>query len=610
MWINMIFKRRNDSSRKSLSLTHKLIISYVLLTVIPMALLGLLAYSQYTSSIEKEVGKYTPRLLKQVNNNIENEIRKLEALPNLVYNSSDVMTILRESEETTQSKRLRDKYNVESYLTRTYLRNHTDNILGVFLISKNRVFSSTTLPYENFGFHDGSLPYLNSLSKVGSMEVVLSSQINLTFEGSPSYFMLIKEITDFDNRKKLGTIYIVVDVTFIEQFAKDLLHEKDAEVWMMTKDGMIIYHSDRSKIGTVDRRIDKYPILNGSFTIKKHGERLLVSLNESSVLPWVMAHSMPIKNLTETTDLVRNVTILIFIAFALITTAISIFFAMNVTRPLNNLSKMMKEVEKGDLSINIPVHSNDEVGQLAKSFNSMLMEIRELIKQKYNVELKQKTAELYALQSQINPHFMYNTLETISMSVEEEKTEDVVTMLTLLGRMLRYSLNNKDKLVTIRNELQHIEDYLRIQKFRFEERLHFEIEKEEKLLEYYIPKFVLQPIIENSIKYGLEKQRELKVKISVCEEHPDLILTVLDSGPGIAKEKLEELNERLMADPMLGRDSGIGIINVNARITMIFGDHYRLSITSHVNKGTMIKIRIPKINAYQANQLLLKGGGD
>jgi two-component system, sensor histidine kinase YesM len=86
MWINMIFKRRNDSSRKSLSLTHKLIISYVLLTVIPMALLGLLAYSQYTSSIEKEVGKYTPRLLKQVNNNIENEIRKLEALPNLVYN--------------------------------------------------------------------------------------------------------------------------------------------------------------------------------------------------------------------------------------------------------------------------------------------------------------------------------------------------------------------------------------------------------------------------------------------------------------------------------------------------------------------------------------------
>ncbi len=605
----MIFKQLFNKKISAFPLTTKLIFTYTLLTIVPMGFLGFIAYYQYTKSIEEEVGEYVPRLVEQVNEKIENEIKKMEYYPDLIYNSGDVMAVLRDSTEKRQSQKLRNEYIIKSYLTKTYLQNNSTTILGAFLVSKNRVFASTTLPYKNFGFKDGSLPYTDTFSSLGDMQLVLPDQINLSFEGSPPYFMLVKQITDFDNRKNLGTIYIAVDVSFFEEFLAEMQQEKNAAMWITTKEGNIIYHTDEEKIGSIDLEISKYPILNGSFRANQNGTRSLVSLSESKELPWVLVHSMPIKNLTEKTDVVRNATIFIFIVFALVTTFISIFFAWKVTRPLHKLGDIMKKVEKGDLLVDIPIHTNDEVGLLAKSFRSMLAEIRELIQQKYDIELRQRTAELYALQSQINPHFMYNTLETISMAVEDEETDEVVTMLTLLGRMLRFSLSNKDSLVSIQNEVQHIEDYLRIQQFRFEDRLKFKIQKESNLLDYYVPKFVLQPIVENSIKYGLEKRKDLTLCIHISEENHskesgEILITVEDDGPGIDQEKLTKLKERLESDPMTGRDSGFGAINVNARINMIFGEEYKLNISSKEGMGTKVSMRIPKIDSYQAMILM------
>ncbi|TVX81164.1 sensor histidine kinase [Peribacillus simplex] len=602
----MIFKGKKRIQIKNLRLTTKLVTTYTLLTVLPMAFLGIIAYWQYTKSIEEEVGEYIPRLVKQVNGNIEIEIQKLETLPDLIYNSGDVMTILRDSQSKKKSVLLHEEYIMKSYLTRTYLNNNSSHILGAFLVSKNRIFASTSLHYDSFGFEDGSLPYADDLGLLGGMQLLLPNQTNLTFEGNPSYFMLVKPITDFDNRKNLGTLYIAIDVAFFEQSLQDLQKEKNVTMWIMNKQGKIIYHKDHSKIGTVEKGIHDYPLLNGSFRTEIDGKRNLISISESNELPWVLVHSMPIKNMTEKTDVIRNVTIFFFILFTLITTLISIFFAWTVTRPLNELGDIMKRVEKGDLLVDIPIHSKDEVGMLANSFRSMLAEIRELIQKNYHIELRKKTAELYALQSQINPHFMYNTLETIGMAVEEGESEEVVKMVTLLGRMMRFSISNKESLVPINSEVQHIEDYLNIQQFRFEDRLLFMIEKGTDTVNYYIPKFVLQPIVENSIKYGLEKRKEIDIQIHISEEETqtgeeDLLLIVSDNGPGITENKLIELNEKLRLDPMMKRDSGFGIINVNARIGMMFGEQYNLQINSEYGKGTTVVIRLPKINAQQVS---------
>ncbi|OAS82571.1 MULTISPECIES: cache domain-containing sensor histidine kinase [Metabacillus] len=596
----MISKLMEALRLKNFQLKTKLIITYILLTVIPMAVLGYITYYQNTKAIEEQVGEYVPRLLNQANKNIENEINEIGNLPNLIYNSSDVMAVLRANPYKDQSSMLQDQFTVESFLSRTYLGSNNTNILGAFLLSTNGSFISTRVAYEGFDFNNTLLPYGEAHDLGGDTKILLPNEVNLTFEGDPSYMLVVKEIVDLDNRENLGTLFLAVKLTFIEEILQDLDEEERATMWVMDDQGQIIYHPLQKKIGTYFEEIDDYPILNGSFRTTIEKDRTLISINQSAKQQWVLVHSIPITYLTEGTDVVKTVAIIIFLILVVITTLISIIVAWSVTKPINLLGRIMKDVENGNLYVKIPIDSKDEVGVLASSFQSMISKIRDLIKKNDHIEIRQKEAELYALQSQINPHFMYNTLETIGASIEDGESELVVDMVAILGRMLRFSLSNKDKIVPISLEVLHIEDYLTLQKFRFEERISFNIQNDYEHDVYFTPKFILQPIVENSVKYGMQKRKALKIEIDFIHEKseikdPHIIMIVRDNGPGINEEELKNLNEFLQKDPMINRDSGFGIINVHARIVMMFGDQYGLTINSAVDKGTEVMIRIPQL---------------
>ncbi|ULT58335.1 sensor histidine kinase [Neobacillus drentensis] len=595
----MIFKLIEKIKLRNSRLSTKLMITYILLTAIPMALLGVLAYYEYTKSIEEKVGEYIPKLLKQANNNIENNLGELERLPELINSSSDVMSILRDSSFKNQSKLHQDQFVVESFLTSTYLDNSSE-ILGAFLLSKNRSFVSTRLPYEGFNLENLTLPYGEEHALGEKVELILPKQASLEFEGNPPYILLMKQVTDFDNRKSLGTLFLAVKLSFIKDVLADLEGEKNAAMWVMDDNGQVIFHTDPSKIGSVFSELKDYPLINGSFQTEAGQEKTLISVNKSVRHKWILVHSIPLRYLTMGTDMVRNVIVLAFFTLVIITSLISVFLAWTVTKPIKKLGNLMQEVKEGNLSVSIPITSKDEVGTLAQSFDSMLTEIRELIQKNYSIEIRQKNAELYALQSQINPHFMYNTLQTISMAVEDGESETVVEMVTLLGRMLRYSLSNKERLVPISQEVDHIQDFLKIQKYRFEERITYGIHTELDSSAYFTPKFILQPIVENSIKYGLEKRKGLNIQILVREiindqGKIDILFSLRDNGPGINEEKLIELNHKLQSDPMGKRESGFGILNVHARVMMMFGDQYELKVNSSIDKGTEITIKIPAI---------------
>ncbi|MEH7118816.1 sensor histidine kinase [Neobacillus vireti] len=596
-------------------LSTKLIITYILLTVIPMGLLGVLAYYEYTKSIEEKVGEYIPKLLKQANHNLENSLGELERLPDLIYSSSDVMSVLRDNGFKNQSQLNQDRFVVESFLTNTYLDNSSE-ILGAFLLSKNRSFVSTRIPYDGFNLENLTIPYGEEHELGEKVELILPKQASLKFDGNPPYILLMKQVTDFDNRKPLGTLFLAVKLSFIENVLADLEEEKNAVMWVMDRNGQVIFHTDASKIGSVFSEIKNYPLYNGSFQTGIGQDKTLISVNQSARHKWILVHSIPLKHLTMETDVVRNVTVIAFFILVIITSLISVFLAWSVTKPIKKLGHIMQEVEGGNLSVSIPVHSKDEVGVLAQSFDSMLTEIRELIQKNYSIEIRQKDAELYALQSQINPHFMYNTLQTISMAVEDGESETVVEMVTLLGRMLRYSLSNKDRLVPISLEVDHIEDFLKIQKYRFEERLSYKIQTKLDTGSYFTPKFILQPVVENSIKYGLEKRKGLCIQILVNEimneqGKKDILFTIRDNGPGINEEKLTELKSKLKSDPMGKRESGFGILNVHARVMMMFGDLYELRVHSSIEIGTEITIQIPAIlNSEISNYVGIREEGE
>jgi two-component system sensor histidine kinase YesM len=601
MWISMNFKLPERFRFRSFRLSFKLIVTYILLTVIPMSLIGYIAYFQYTKSIEEQFGEYMPQYLTLANTNIDQRMMELTNLPELIYSSNDMITIFRKSDYGSQSEMLQDQFKVNNYLARTYINGNNPDIIGVFMVTKEAVFSSTRMNYTGFDLAYQPQQYGGDLELSGNAKIILPSEVDLKFEDNIPYIIVMKKVADFDNRKSLGTMYIAVQLSFIDEILGDFENKERADLWIMNTQGLVIYHTDKEKIGTHDQEITRYPVMNGSFRSNKTDEPQLISINESRQFNWVLAHSIPLKYLTERTDLARNVTVLAFIVFALITSVLSIFLALNVSRPIKKLSGLMKHVEMGNFQVDLKVQSYDEVGVLARSFNSMIATIRNLIQKNYFIEIKQKEAELYALQAQINPHFMYNTLETIGMAVEEGETELVVEMVTLLGQMLRFSLSNHDKLVRIEAEVQHIQDYLTIQKYRFEDRVQFNIAIKSGVHQIYTPKFILQPIVENSIKYGLESRKGIDIQIVINKEFSartgmdEIVFRIRDNGPGISPERMAEITELLRADPLAKVNSGFGLKNVHARIAMMFGDQYGLQLDTIEGLGTEIILRIPII---------------
>ncbi len=596
----MLFRSRRPRFR-DFRLSVKLIIVYVVLTVIPMLLLGVITYRQYTSSIVEQIGEYMPRFLYQGNSMIDQHIDQLTALPEQLFNSGEAMRILRKGSYQSSADLNTDRYEMNNYLSRTFLEGSNSEILGIFILSKNRMFSTARMDYSGMNDQNPLIPYGQDLDLRGKPKMLLSTDLGLKFDNNEPYLMIMKQIDDVENRTNLGTMFIAVQLSFIDDILRGFDKNGNAKFWLMNDQGEIFYHTDRTLIGTYDAEIHKYPLQNGSFRQTVAGESSIMSISQSTTYDWVLVHSTRLKDLTQRTDLVRKVTNYIFAGFAIITLLISIVFSFRVTRPLEKLSRLMRQVERGQFNVDPGITSKDEVGLLASSFTSMVSTIRDLIERNVKTELSQKEAELYALQSQINPHFMYNTLETISMAVEEGEKETVVKMVTLLGRMLRFSVSNKSRYITIAEEKQHMVDYLTIQTFRFEDRLTFEISSEgdEGL---YTPKFILQPLVENAVKYGLDARQHLHLRIRIFQEishEPEdqcTIFCIEDNGPGIAEMKLHELKLQLLQPLPERTDSGFGLNNVNSRLHFMLGAGYGLQLESMYGEGTTITVRIPVLD--------------
>ncbi|MCI2256356.1 sensor histidine kinase [Domibacillus sp. PGB-M46] len=596
MWTNMTFNRR---SFRDFRLQTKLFITYIAITVIPIALLGYLAYSQYISSIERQVGTYIPRLLGQANDNIERQINEFFQMSDQIYNAPMIIEILRKDAYQTVSAMRQDEFTVDSYLSSTFIHGSQQDILGVFISSNNRLFSSTKTDYfSGFSTKEAVGLYGQNLDLRGQEMVLLPNETSLQFKDHRPFVLIAKPLVDVENRLSLGTMFIALDLSFIDRIVQPIDEQEGAEMWLMTEEGYMLYHTSADQIGRKDQKAAKYPTLNGSFKTKN----MLFGMDVSKQHQWVLAHQIPLGQLTAETNFVRTITILLFIAVTAVALIIAALLAWGVAKPLQHLTEQMKRVEKGDFNVVFNRQSNDEVGMLSDRFQTMIKEIQGLIREKYQIELKQKEAEMYALQSQINPHFMYNTLETIAMTVEEDDKDTVVDMVTILGRMLRYSLSNKEKLVTIHQELQHIRDYLTIQSYRFEDELAFRIDVQVNGNKEYIPKFILQPLVENALEHAFVPGKQLVVTVLIVRDGNEIQMSVSDNGAGMSKIKLLEIRQLLTLQTDLNRDHHFGILNVNGRLVLHYGKTYMLQVDSEKNIGTTMRIRVPVNRGEQGDE--------
>ena len=287
----------------------------------------------------------------------------------------------------------------------------------------------------------------------------------------------------------------------------------------------------------------------------------------------------------------------IYLVVVLCTVGIAAVIALLVyamARPIKRLSRAMSQVQEGDFTVRVPNKRKDEIGELTDSFNYMVDKINTLIRQVYQEQIAQKNAEVQALQAQINPHFLYNTLDSVNWMLIDREEYDISDIIISLGSLMRYSIEDENALVPLYREVEYVISYLKIQKNRLEDKLEYEVEVDDTIREEKVPKLILQPVVENAITHGIEPRREQgKVSILIRDAGGEMQITVTDNGIGMTREQLEHLQEEV---PDLEKEghTGIGIRNVDRRIRLHYGEQYRIRIESQVGNGTVISLRIPK----------------
>ena len=275
--------------------------------------------------------------------------------------------------------------------------------------------------------------------------------------------------------------------------------------------------------------------------------------------------------------------------------AFSLYLPNSFTKPITDLVKVTDRVSQGDLEARSINDSRDEVGVLSESMNQMIDKINELLSQITTEQIRIREAELELLQSQINPHFLYNTLDTIIWLAEGGDQKKVVDMVKSLSAFFRTSLSRGKDIITIREEIQHARSYLEIQQFRYQDILEYEIDVPEEYYEYTIPKITIQPLVENALYHGIKNKRGGgKIIISARDKGDDFAISVADNGIGMTDERLAEVSKGLEGAEPAG-NTIYGLYNVNERIKLKFGSDYGITLHSVYNEGSTCDILLPRL---------------
>ena len=384
-----------------------------------------------------------------------------------------------------------------------------------------------------------------------------------------------------------GILYISVEYDSMFETFKQTL-QNNYGIVIFDEKGNAVYEK-----AFFDKKYREYE-LNAAQLLdqKKNQENEYTILSEtSSATGWTACLYKPNSLIVwSVTPITRIALIAVFIMTLMSVIAMMILTSF-VTKRIRRLRSGMKEVEQGNFEVNITSDSRDEIGDLVNGFDSMLLQLNTLIKEVYEGRIKEKEYEMKALQAQINPHFLYNTLDSISWMCEQGKNAEAVVMVNALARLFRISISKGHELIPIRSEVQHAKSYLQIQSVRYKEQFSYHFDVEEDCTEYLCNKITLQPIIENAIYHGVNGLvDEGHIEIRVRAEGEDVLFTVEDNGVGMEPEQIEEIFRRKPDGK-----SGIGIKNVNDRLKIWFGDAYGITIESVPDEGTKVTVRMPKV---------------
>lgn len=410
-------------------------------------------------------------------------------------------------------------------------------------------------------------------------------------------------------------IFAVNEEKIYEQY-KDLAEQYYADIYILTQNGELISASDENvlRAGYVEEDL-KTQILGRQgnvFEVRELNRSIIVA--ESPVNHWLTVISVPADHITATANsLFRRVTGAITICIGLACIML-IFFYRSFMKPVSKLNQSMQRVNAGELNAYVESGRNDEIGRMIGYYNAMLASINQYITERLQMDRKKKELELEVLMNQINPHFLYNTLETIVWKSNEAGRPDIGRIAASLGRLYRLSVNMGELFVSLKQEIEHVMAYVKIQENRYEDQFKFELKVNyEEIYDLFTIKILLQPIVENSFLYAMDGlERTLKIRLSIHVREKDVVIKVADTGAGMDKSRLEAARRQIKtgirehtSEEIIRRrkSTGIGLHNVYERLQLYFGAEYDLQIHSKEGVGTVTILKIPKISKTEAQAM-------
>lgn len=349
--------------------------------------------------------------------------------------------------------------------------------------------------------------------------------------------------------------------------------------------------------------IGNYSRVNGSkmwHTVNINGEKYLYAI-KTVYSGWYLVTFIPYRDIKHLNMETQSQFLLVSAIIALLTLPLAFFVSRESTKIIKELTLQTKKVTQRNfdatIDISNTIHENDEIGDLIHSYNFMISKINSLMREMYELGRENKNLELKSLQAQINPHFLYNTLDLIVWKARKYKAFDIAELVKLISNFYKLSLGRGSEMVTIRNEIEHVKTYVKIQNMRFNNNLRLISRISEDILDVKVPKLILQPIIENSILHGIMEKEEEKGSITVTNsvENDNIYIYVKDDGVGIPEEKLAEISAELnKTDSIMdnNKSHGYGIINVDRRLKLKYGQEYGLSYESKINEGTIVTLKL------------------
>lgn len=594
MFINI--KQKFFKNRKKHIYTQ-IIKSQLILLIITIAIIYISAYYLSYFSIVHKNSKYLNENIHYINNQIDTFFQSIEEQYDFISTNQDIRSFLVYSNNfKNKNKIILDK----SLQKKTNYFFDSNKKFDLNIFNLNQIIITDYEKKMNPKFNLKNQIWYKDFIKNNYKKQLYTNHISNYYADTEKIISYVFGLYNFTETSLTGFAKFDISYETLRAFLDEKIISSNSEI-IIDNNNMLIYSSlkDSNLQKKVISLLSKESNTINEKTMKINNKHYLINKNVSKYTNWSVVSIVSIDNQL---NIINNFWIILLpiISFIIIfNTLLSFNTSLKIVKPIKSLIESIKIAETGDFTEYKTSESNlIEIYNLSNSYSKMISEINNLVEKNHKINLLKIESELNALQQQINPHFLFNTLELISSQAILEGADATSIMTQKLGNLFRYNLKTTN-IITIRKELTHINDYLFLQKIRFDDNLNVKYNIDETVLDYKIPKLTFQPLIENTIKHGFtEISSKNKINIKLWSDNENIIISIEDNGIGISPEKLKELNKSLALDTnnfeyFINRKEHLGLRNVNSRLCLLYNIKKALNIKSELNKGTTILINLP-----------------